>query len=381
MEGDAVWVEKREDRRFDVRDAVTAGVELPPESVLQVMTAGLSARTEPPEPDLCKLRSFPRMSTNLDAPSPSACCLPSRCPSEASPPEARPPEASPSLARPPLAAPCEIDLPLVSLPGGEFWMGEDRPEIARPSDREGPVREVDVAPFAISATTVTNAQFAAFVQATGYLTEAERFGWSYVFHKHLTAKNRNALRGTAGVAPWWVGIDGACWHRPEGPGSNLKKRDEFPVVHISWNDAEAFCRFAGARLPTEAEWEYAARGGFERKVFPWGDDLLPKGKNGKPDHRMNVWQGKFPDLDTGADGHTNAAPARSYPANGFGLFNMTGNVWQWCADWFDDAATVRAMRGGSFLCHASYCNRYRCAARTANTPDSTSSHCSFRIAR
>jgi formylglycine-generating enzyme required for sulfatase activity len=149
-------------------------------------------------------------------------------------------------------------------------------------------------------------------------------------------------------------------------------------------------------LPTEAEWEYASRGGLERKIFPWGDDLVPKGKNGKPEHRMNVWQGKFPDLNTVQDGFDGTAPAKSFLPNGFGLYNMTGNTWEWCADWFSphhpvmevldnprgpETGTTKIIRGGSFMCHASYCNRYRCAARTSNTPDSTTPHCGFRIAR
>lgn len=267
------------------------------------------------------------------------------------------------------------------LTGGAFWMGEDREGIARQEDGEGPVRRVEVAPFEIGVTTVTNAQFAAFIEATNYQTEAETFGWSYVFHKHLTAKAKKSARGSAGGAPWWIGVEGASWKHPEGPGSDLRKRQTHPVVHVSWNDAQAFCRWSSTRLPTEAEWEYAARGGLERKVFPWGDDLVPKNAKGKSEHRMNVWQGKFPDLDKGDDGYTNTSPAKSFAPSGFGLFCMTGNIWQWCEDFFDRTQSTRVIRGGSFLCHASYCNRYRCASRTANTPDSTTAHCGFRVAR
>ena len=170
-----------------------------------------------------------------------------------------------------------------------------------------------------------------------------------------------------------------------------KKREDFPVVHVSWNDAQAFCAWAGKRLPTEAEWEFAARGGLERKIFPWGDEMTPGGK-----HQMNTWQGKFPDFDTGADGFTNVAPAKSFKPNGYGLYNMTGNTWDWCADWFSvhhpvaeilenptgpAKGELKTIRGGSFLCHVSYCNRYRCSARTANTPDSATAHCGFRCAR
>lgn len=274
-----------------------------------------------------------------------------------------------------------LKLPLIQLEGGEFWMGEDRPEIIRASDGEAPVRRAQVQPFLLGLTTVTNAQFEQFVAATNYVTEAERFGWSYVFHKHLTGKAKKTSRGTASTAPWWIGVEGACWEHPEGPGSDIKNRGDYPVVHVSWNDAQEFCQWAGYRLPTETEWEYAARGGLERKIFPWGDELTPKGKNGKPEYRMNVWQGKFPDLDTGVDGYIGVAPAKSFPSNGFGFYNMTGNVWQWCSDGFDTTEQNKVIRGGSFLCHASYCNRYRCAARTGNTPDSTTAHCGFRVAR
>jgi sulfatase modifying factor 1 len=259
-------------------------------------------------------------------------------------------------------------------------MGEDRPEIARASDGEGPVRCVEVAPFELGATTITVAQFAAFIEDTGYRTTAEDFGWSYVFHRHLGAGAKKHARGFSSEASWWIGVEGASWKHPEGPGSNVRQRADHPVVHVSWDDAQAFCDWSGTRLPSEAEWEFAARGGLERKIFPWGDELLPKNKKGQAEYRMNVWQGKFPDLDTGADGFKNTAPARSFAPNGFGFYNMTGNVWQWCADWFHEGET-RAMRGGSFLCHASYCNRYRCAARTGNTADATSSHSGFRVAR
>lgn len=264
------------------------------------------------------------------------------------------------------------------------------------SDGEGPVREVTLAPFWMDATTVTNAQWQEFITATGYRTEAEKFGWSYVFWKHLTHEAKANVQGVAGDAQWWTGVQGANWMHPEGPGSNIRKRLDHPVVHVSWNDAQAYCQWSGKSLPTEAQWEYAARGGLVQKIYPWGDDLTPKDKKGKPEHRCNIWQGKFPDLDTGADGYTNTAPARTYAPNGFGLYQMSGNVWEWCLDWFSptwhraDApetrlnpqgpqeGTHKVTKGGSFLCHVSYCNRYRVAARTANTPDSASSHAGFR---
>jgi formylglycine-generating enzyme required for sulfatase activity len=298
--------------------------------------------------------------------------------------------------------PCNLALSLKELAGGEFLMGEDRPEVARyPTDGEGPVRRVRVSPFAIGITAVSNREFAAFVEATAYETEAQRFGWSYVFVRHLTDKAKRSTTGVAGDATWWVGVNGACWMHPEGPGSSIKDRENHPVTHVSWNDAQEFCRWTGTRLPTEAEWEFAARGGLERKIFPWGDHLTPRGKANKPEHRMNVWQGKFPELNTGQDGYIATAPARTFPPNGYGLYNMTGNTWEWCEDWFSashagglvtkDAVLVeprgpasgthKIIRGGSFMCHDSYCNRYRCAARTANTPDSSTSHSGFRVAR
>jgi formylglycine-generating enzyme required for sulfatase activity len=290
---------------------------------------------------------------------------------------------------------------LIALPGGSFLMGTEDVE-AWQGDGEGPIREVHLSPFLIAECAVTNAAFAAFVAATGYVTEAERFGWSYVFHKHVAGKAKKAARGIAAPTPWWVGVEGACWKQPEGPGSHIRKRDDCPVVHVSWNDAQEYCHWAGCRLPTESEWEYAARGGLVQKKYPWGDELTPKDKRGKPEARCNIWQGKFPDFDAGTDGFTNVAPVKSFAPNGFGLYQTSGNAWEWCSDWFSPAwhqdvlrrhgaippnpqgpetGTLKAMRGGSFLCHVSYCNRYRVAARTANTPDSAASHCGFRVAR
>jgi formylglycine-generating enzyme required for sulfatase activity len=156
---------------------------------------------------------------------------------------------------------------------------------------------------------------------------------------------------------------------------------EHPVVHISWNDALAYCHWAGKRLPSEAEWEFAARGGLRQKIYPWGDELTPNGK-----HQCNIWQGKFPTFNSGADGHTGTAPVKSFLPNGFGLYNCAGNVWEWCSDWFSpfkrnpESGESKIIKGGSYLCHASYCNRYRVAARTANTPDSSSGHTGFRCA-
>jgi formylglycine-generating enzyme required for sulfatase activity len=277
---------------------------------------------------------------------------------------------------------------MIRLPGGTFLMGtEDREGF--PSDGEGPVREITVSPFWIDATAVTNERFAAFIDATGYVTEAERYGWSFVF-AGLLPDDFPDTRGVA-AAPWWREVHGASWRAPEGPQSNIDARGQHPVVHVSWNDAQAYCAWAGVRLPTEAEWEYAARGGLERKRFPWGDDLTPDGA-----HMCNIWQGTFPSKNTLEDRFYGTAPVRSFPANEFGLYETSGNAWEWCADWFSPsfhvdglrqnpagppAGAEKVIRGGSYLCHASYCNRYRVAARSSNTPDSTTGHMGFRCAR
>lgn len=275
--------------------------------------------------------------------------------------------------------------------GREFLMGNDG-DYGFPADGEGPVHPVKLAGFFIDVTCVTNEQFNAFVNATRYKTEAERFGWSFVFEGHLSPQQQaEAVRLRVAGSEWWCRVDGATWRHPEGPGTTIKKRWDHPVVHVSWNDARAFAAWAGKRLPTEAEWEYAARGGLAQQRFPWGNELEPEGR-----HRMNVWQGNFPTENSAADGFYGVAPARSFKPNGYGLYNMTGNVWEWCEDWFDAAyyrvsppenplgPTIgerRVMRGGSYLCHASYCNRYRTDARSSNTPDSTATNLGFRCVR
>ncbi len=278
---------------------------------------------------------------------------------------------------------------MIRLDGGTFLMGTDDPG-GFPADGEGPIREVTVGPFLLDRHAVSNERFAAFVRATCYVTEAERFGWSYVFHQFVPRDGSVAVGGSAGPAPWWLAVRGACWHAPEGPGSSIAKRQNHPVVHVSWHDAQAFCDWAGARLPTEAEWEFAARGGREQQRYPWGDTLVPDGT-----HRCNIWQGEFPIRNTADDGFAGTAPVAAFRPNGFGLYNVVGNVWEWCADWFSPtyhrdgprqnpagppSGETRVTRGGSYLCHASYCNRYRVAARSSNTPDSSSGNTGFRIA-
>jgi formylglycine-generating enzyme required for sulfatase activity len=243
-----------------------------------------------------------------------------------------------------------------------------------PADGEGPARTVTVKGFQIAAHAVSNDDFAAFVATTGYLTIAEREGWSFVFAGLLP----DGFPPTRAVvaAPWWRQVPGAAWLRPEGGGSNLDDRGDHPVVHVSWLDARAYCRWAGGRLPDEVEWEYAARGGLAGARFPWGDELTPGGE-----HRMNVFQGRFPEHDTGEDGFVGTAPVDAFPPNGYGLHNTTGNVWEWCGNRFGSSRPGRrTMRGGSYLCHSSYCWRYRCAARSANTPDSSAGNIGFRMA-
>ncbi|MFJ3912905.1 formylglycine-generating enzyme family protein [Streptomyces vinaceus] len=262
---------------------------------------------------------------------------------------------------------------LIDLPGGRFLMGTEDPD-SSPTDGEGPVREVTVTPFRIAPTTVTNAQFATFVKATGHVTEAEHFGYSYVFGGFL-AGDVAAVSPPVAAVPWWRAVPGATWRHPEGPGSSFAARQNHPVVHVSWNDAQAYCAWSGTRLPTEAEWEYAARGGLEQRRYPWGDELTPDGR-----HMCNIWRGDFPTHNTAEDGYASTAPAKSFRPNGYGLYNTVGNVWEWCADRFTPHTVNRVMRGGSYLCHDSYCNRYRVAARSSNTPDSSTANIGFRVA-
>jgi sulfatase modifying factor 1 len=276
---------------------------------------------------------------------------------------------------------------MVKLDGGAFLMGTDY-EDGFLSDGEGPVREVILDPFYIDVCPVINSQFRDFAEATGYLTEAERFGWSFVFRGHAAPER---IAGTVAGAEWWCRVDGADWRHPEGPDSAIETRADYPVIHVTWNDASTYCAWAGKRLPTEAEWEYAARGGLEQKLYPWGDELTPGGK-----HLCNVWQGDFPYVDLAEDGYSGVAPVNVFPKNGYGLDGITGNTWEWCGDWFHPVfqpaeqrvnpagpadGMARVMKGGSFLCHRSYCNRYRVAARTSNTPDSSTANIGFRCVR
>ncbi len=272
----------------------------------------------------------------------------------------------------------------VLIKGGTALVGTARPQI--PDDGENPLRKVTVKSFRIGATTVTNAEFARFIEDTGYVTEAERFGWSFVFWSQVPKEYGH----TQGVlhAQWWRRVDGATWCAPQGPGTEAACLPDHPVVHMSWNDASTYADWAGGRLPTEAEWEHAARAGQGDVMFPWGD-WLPDDTGFFP---CNIWQGRFPEKNSAADGYLATAPARSFAPNENGLYNLVGNVWEWTSDSFKIRSLKKPVKerlagmkgyktakGGSFLCHQSYCFRYRIAARIGNSPDSTTTHQGVRV--
>lgn len=276
---------------------------------------------------------------------------------------------------------------LVALPGGSFLMGT-ADDIGLPAEGEGPVREVLVEDFRIGRYAVSNREFAEFVDATGHRTDAEQYGWSFVFHLFLP-DDFPPTRAVA-AAPWWRQVYGADWCHPAGPETVLDDLMEHPVTHVSWNDAMAYCHWVGCRLPTEAEWEYAARGGLVQKRYVWGDEFSPGGET-----MCNIFEGTFPTNNTAEDGYVGTAPVDAFPANGYGLHNMAGNVWEWCGDWFSPTlhhtgprenpsgppnGTARVIRGGSYLCHDSYCNRYRVAGRSSDTHDSSTGNLGFRVA-
>jgi sulfatase modifying factor 1 len=280
------------------------------------------------------------------------------------------------------------DATMRSIPGGSFLMGDSFNE-GYVLDGELPVHEVEVGPFQLATSPVTNAEFGRFIGATGYVTEAELYGSSAVFHLQRTAPPTDIL-GQVPSAPWWMEVQGANWRCPGGAGSSVDALGDHPVVHVSWNDANAYCRWSGQRLPTEAEWERAARGGLEGARFPWGNELQPLGIP-----ECNVWTGQFPNENDMSDGYLATAPTRSFHPNEYGMYTMVGNVWEWCSDFYSagyydispranprgpEHGEVRVMRGGSFLCHDSYCFRYRVAARSSNSAESSSSNLGFRCA-
>ena len=263
----------------------------------------------------------------------------------------------------------------VALPGGEFSMGD-----ARGYPEERPVRTVSVEPFAIDRTEVTNRRFREFIDATGYVTLAERRPDPLL---HPDIPPERLVPGSAvfvaplgsGSPQWWRFVEGAHWRAPEGPGSSIQDRLDHPVVHIAYEDARAFARWAGGALPTEAQWEYAARGGLASARYEWGEEHPDKGAP-----KANTWQGAFPLQNSGADGFVGTAPVGCYAANGFGLHDMTGNVWEWTSTQFnpedDNAGTIK---GGSYLCAENYCRRFRPAARHPHERDFSTSHVGFRV--
>ncbi len=278
---------------------------------------------------------------------------------------------------------------MVRVPGGAFTMGSNDPD-AWPG--EGPARAAHVEAFWLDRHEVTNAQFRAFVEATGHVTTAEQVPRLDELLAQLPPETpppppEALVPGSIVFVPppapiplddsraWWRWTPGASWRHPEGPGSDLRARDDHPVVHVSWDDAAAYARWAGKRLPSEREWERAARGGLEGRRYVWGDQ--PPG----PDAVLaNLWQGAFPAVNSQEDGFARTAPVGTFPPNGYDLHDMAGNVWEWCADWFDARRGLRLQKGGSFLCSDQYCTRYRPAARHGSAPDTGTSHVGFRCA-
>ncbi len=259
---------------------------------------------------------------------------------------------------------------MLLLPGGEFIMGAKG---GLPF--EGPEHKVALDAFLLDRNEVTNAQYAEFAEATGYVTESERLGWSGVFDPQRSG---------------WTKGDGADWRHPSGPGSSYREMSDYPVVHVSWFDAVAYCEWRGARLPTEAEFEYAARGALEDARYAWGNQLTPGGA-----HQANLWQGEFPFEDRGHDGYRGLAPVGTFPPNGYGLHDMTGNVWEWVQDWYAPdyfarspkenprgpaSGTQKVHRGGSWLCSENYCRGYRLEGRMMTPPDSGLNNLGFRCA-
>ncbi len=277
-------------------------------------------------------------------------------------------------------SPSEFDVEFITISAGSFAMGSEDFD-ANPLDNEGPIREVWVDEFLIAATPVTNSQFAQFVGSTGYITEAEQIGWSFVFHL-LVAEDAEVIGESQG-AGWWLGVEGASWRSPGGGSSSHLKLADHPAVHISYQDAQAFCDWAGLALPTESQWEKAARGGLVSNRFPWGNDLLVEAK-----WQCNIFQGSFPGHNTTEDGFLGTSPVKSFAPNGFGGYDFAGNVWEWTATRFeagssnllqDPSEIFMVTRGGSYLCHDSYCNRYRVGARNKTAATSVAGNIGFRV--
>ena len=304
---------------------------------------------------------------------------------------------------------------MVFIKGGTFTMGGDNNQA---SADEFPKHKVQVDGFWMDATEVTNAQFQKFVEATNYVTTAEKKpDWEemkktlppgtpkpsddMMIAASLVFKETSGPVDLNDYSQWWNWVPGANWKHPEGPGSSIEGKENYPVVQVSWYDAMAYCKWAGKRLLTEAEWEFAARGGLENNIYPWGNESINAGKS-----KANSWGGKFPYYNDKRDGYLKIAPVRSFPANGYGLYDMAGNVWEWCSDWYDanyyksfnsiainpegpaksydpedNYTPKRSLRGGSFLCNDSYCTGYRVARRMKSSPDTGLEHTGFRCAK
>lgn len=306
---------------------------------------------------------------------------------------------------------------MVYIPAGTFMMGGDNSQADKD---EYPKHKVSVDGFYMDEHEVTNAQFQKFVSATGYVTTAEQKPVWEELKKQLppgTPKPDDSQLVAASLvftppshpvdlndySQWWSWVPGADWKHPEGPKSDIKGKENYPVVHISWDDASAYCKWAGKRLPTEAEWEYAARGGKKNEIYPWGNENVSLGKP-----KANSWDGPFPNANSGRDGFKDLAPVKQFPANGYKLYDMAGNVWEWCADWYrndyyetsnspegvknpkgpadsydpDEPYTPKKVaRGGSYMCNDSYCSGYRVARRMKSSKDSGLSNMGFRCVR
>jgi|YelNatPaOPRAMG01_1025707.scaffolds.fasta_scaffold03397_7 sulfatase modifying factor 1 len=305
---------------------------------------------------------------------------------------------------------------MVYIPGGVFEMGGDNDQALQD---EFPKHKVKVSSFYMDVHEVTNAQFKKFVDATGYKTTAERKpNWdelkktvppgtpkppdSVLVAASLVFRQTNGPVDLNDYSQWWSWVPGADWQHPEGPGSNIIGKDNYPVVQVSWDDAVAYCKWAGKRLPTEAEWEYAARGGLSNNIYPWGNENVNVGAP-----KCNSWEGQFPYKNTMKDGYLKAAPVESFKPNGYGLYDMAGNVWEWCNDWYDynyyksfgntiainpqgpqksfdpqePYTPKKSLRGGSFLCNDAYCSGYRVARRMKSSPDTGLEHTGFRCVR
>lgn len=305
---------------------------------------------------------------------------------------------------------------MMTIPSGTFMMGVDNSQ-GRPD--EYPKHRIQINSFLIDATQVTNAEFQRFVNETGYITTAEKKPLWDDLKKQLppdTPKPEDSQLVAASLvfhaaqqpislddySQWWIWTPDANWRKPHGPISTLEGLENHPVVHVSWYDAKAYCSWAGKRLPTEAEWEWAARGGLLNKIYPWGDEPVDSGKV-----KANTWQGEFPYKNTLRDNYYYTSPVKSFPANGYGLYDMAGNVWEWVEDWYhsnyystlehktttnpkgpetsfdpeEPYAAKKVLRGGSFLCNEQYCSGYRVAARMKSTPDTSMEHMGFRCAK